>query len=264
MATDFLTTIVERKKAEVAASRKEISENRLRKDAAELRQQRPFKKRLEKPGPTGVNIIAEIKRASPSKGVICADLDPVKCARAYEQGGAVALSVLTDQAGFQGHFKDLEAAKASTSLPVLRKDFLISTYQLYESCVLGADAILLIVRILAPNQLKDYLMLCRELQMDDLVEVHSENDIEIATRAGAGLVGINNRNLSSFKTDVETAVSLVRMLGPNQIAVAESGIKTPQDVQKLKRAGIWNFLIGESLVRAENPVAFLRQLQTEP
>jgi len=264
MAADFLTTIIERKKAEIAAAQQKVSENRLRREAAGLRRQRSFKKRLEKPGPGGVNIIAEIKRASPSRGVIRADLDPETFARAYERGGAAALSVLTDRAGFQGDFEDLKAARASVSLPVLRKDFMISAYQLYESRVLGADAVLLIVRILAPDQLKDYLALCRELQMDALVEVHSEKEIEIAVRAGAALVGINNRNLRSFETDVKTAANLVKMLTPDQIAVAESGIKTPRDVQKLRKAGIWNFLIGESLVRAKDPVAFLKQLQAAP
>ena len=261
MAADFLTTIIERKQAEVAAAQKKIPEERLRQQAAGLRRQRPFEERLEKPGPSGVNVIAEIKRASPSKGVICADLDPAELARAYEQGGAAALSVLTDQVGFQGDIEDLKAARKATSLPVLRKDFMISTYQLYESRVLGADAILLIVRILDPEQLIDYLALCRELQMDALVEVHSEKEVEIAARAGAGLVGINNRNLRSFKTDVNTAAGLVERLASDQIAVAESGINTPQDVRNLRQAGIWNFLIGESLVRAENPVAFLKQLQ---
>jgi indole-3-glycerol phosphate synthase len=264
MATDFLSSIMERKQAEVAAARKKIPEARLRDQTAGLPRPRPFKKRLEKPALSRVNIIAEIKRASPSKGMICADLDPVKMARAYEQGGAAALSVLTDGVGFKGDLADLKAAKKAAALPVLRKDFMISAYQLYESRVQGADAILLIVRILDPGQLKDYLALCRELQMDALVEVHSEKEIEIAAGAGAGLVGINNRNLRSFKTDLKTAAGLVEMLAPGQVAVAESGIKTPQDIQNLRQAGIWNFLIGESLVRAENPVIFLKELQATP
>ena len=264
MPADFLNTIIQRKQAEIDAARKKVSEDRLRRKAAGLRRQRPFKKRLETPGTGGINIIAEIKRASPSKGVIRADLDPRIYARAYEKGGAAALSVLTDGAGFHGDVEDLKIARKSAALPVLRKDFLISAYQLFESRVLGADAVLLIARILDFVQLKDYLALCRELQMDALVEVHSEKEIEIALRAGAGLVGINNRNLRSFETDVKTAANLVKLLGPDQIAVAESGINTPQDVQALKQAGIWNFLIGESLVRAKDPVAFLKQLQEEP
>ena len=262
MVPDFLTTIIERKKVEIEAAKKKIPEKRLREEAAIFRGQRPFMARLEKPGPSGINIIAEIKRASPSKGPIRPDLDPVEYAAAYERGGAAAISVLTDQSGFHGCFEDLAVAKQSASLPILRKDFLISSYQLYESSLLGADAVLLIVRILTLNQLSDYLMLCKELQMDVLVEVHSQHDIETAARSGARLIGINNRNLSSFKTNLETAGDLVKLLAPDQIAVAESGIKTLEDIQKLRRSGIWNFLIGESLIRAENPVGFLRYLQT--
>ena len=260
MAADFLTTIVDRKNEESAAARHKVPESDLREKAAIWQEKRPFMGRLEKAGPSGVNIIAEIKRASPSKGSIRLDLDPVEYALAYERGGAAAISVLTDQPGFQGRFEDLTAARRSVSLPILRKDFLISSYQLYESSALGADAVLLIVRILSREQLKDYLLLSRELCMDALVEVHSEKEIEIATLAGARLIGINNRNLSSFETNVETAVDLVQKLESGQIAVAESGIKTPDDIQKLRQSGIWNFLIGESLVRAESPEIFLKQL----
>jgi indole-3-glycerol phosphate synthase len=216
---------------------------------------------LESPGPTGVNIIAEIKRASPSKGLIRPDLDPAQFASAYEKGGAAAISVLTDQPGFRGTFDDLVKVRQSVSLPVLRKDFLISSYQLYESLALGADAVLLIVRILAPAQFKDYLSLCGELGLAVLVEVHSAKEIEIATRAGAKLIGINNRNLSSFQTSIETAADLVPLLEDDQVAVAESGIHCREDVCTLIQAGIFNFLIGESLVRSENPEEFLAVLR---
>jgi len=260
MATDFLTKIIDRKNEEIAAARHKVPESALRKKAAVSQEKRPLMKRLEKAGPSGVNIIAEIKRASPSKGSIRPDLDAVEYALAYERGGAAAISVLTDQPGFQGRPEDLTAARRSVSLPVLRKDFLISAYQLYESSALGADAVLLIVRILSLKQLKDYLLLIRELGMDALVEVHSEKEIEIAALAGARLIGINNRNLNSFETNVNTAVDLAGKLQSDQIAIAESGIKTPGDIQKLKRSGIWNFLIGESLVRAKSPEIFLKLL----
>ncbi len=263
MEKDFLKKIVERKKEEVAAAKKSFPESQLREKAFISRKRRPFLKKLEKPGPSGVNIIAEIKRASPSKGPIRPDLNPAAYAMEYEMGGAAALSVLTDQPHFQGSIEDLIRARQACTLPVLRKDFLISSYQVYESSVSGADAVLLIVRILSRQQLKDYLNLSLELKMDALVEVHSEKDLEAATLAGARLIGINNRNLSSFKTDINTSIRLVSLLEPNQVAVAASGIKSRKDIEKNQDAGIHNFLIGESLVRAENPRDFLKSLITD-
>lgn len=260
MKKDFLSKIIEHKKEEVAAAQKRIPENRLREEAIMPYDRRPFAKRLEQPGPSGVNIIAEIKRASPSRGVIRKDLNPAAYAVEYERGGAAAISVLTDQAHFQGSFEDLKQAREATTLPVLRKDFLISSYQIYESSVLGADAILLIVRILSRDQLQNYLSLARELKMDALVEIHSEKDLEVASLAGAKLIGINNRDLGSFNTDIKTAVRLASLLEPDQVAVAASGIKTREDILTTQKIGIYNFLIGESLVRAENPCDFLKSL----
>lgn len=260
MGKDFLKIIVDHKKEEVIKAKKRLSENRLCADALLPRKRRPFLKRLEQPGPFGINIIAEIKRASPSKGLICPDLNPAIYASEYEKGGAAALSVLTDQAYFKGCVDDLKKAREATALPVLRKDFLISSYQIYESAALGADAVLLIVRILEQNQLTDYLNLCRELNIDALVEIHSENDLETATLAGARLIGINNRNLSSFETNIETSIRMASLLEPDQIAVAASGIRTREDIEKTKDSGIRNFLIGESLVRAPNSREFLRSL----
>jgi len=263
MQTDFLTRIIEAKKRAVAAAEKKVSENRLRNDAARPRTRRPFKERFTRPGPAGINIIAEIKRASPSRGMIRPDLDPVQYARAYERGGAAALSVLTEQAYFHGGSTDLTAARAATSLPVLRKDFIVSAYQLYESALLNADAVLLIVRILSGEQLQEYLDLCRRLQLDALVEVHSETDVETAVRSGAELIGINNRNLSSFKTDIRTAVRIKSLLGPQQTVIAASGIAARPDIEQNLRNGIWNFLIGESLVRSGDPEKFLKTLMLE-
>jgi indole-3-glycerol phosphate synthase len=258
MKTDFLSKIVAQKKQEVEAAKKRIPEKQLIQDALTLsRTRRPFMGNLERPG---VNIIAEIKRASPSKGLICPKLDPAAYASDYEKGSAAALSVLTDTPYFQGSFEDFKTARAAVSLPVLRKDFLISSYQIYESLMLGADAILLIVRILSPEQLKDYLSLSKELNLDALVEVHSAEEIEAANFAGAKLVGINNRNLSSFETNIENAVNMVSLLNPDQIPVAESGIRGREDIETLQQAGIHNFLIGESLVRASDPQAFLKSL----
>lgn len=258
MKTDFLSRIVEQKEEEVRTAKARVPEDRLIRNASSLcREPRPFMENLKGPG---IHIIAEIKRASPSKGLICPDMNPAKYASDYEKGGAAALSVLTDTPYFQGSFEDLKIARAAVSLPVLRKDFLLSSYQIYESLILGADAVLLIVRILSPEQLRDYLNLCKELKLDALVEVHSEQEIETAIFAGAELVGINNRNLGSFETDIENAVRMVSLLNPGQIPVAESGIKNRQDIERLQQAGIRNFLIGESLVRASDPQAFLKSL----
>jgi len=257
---DILSEIVAHKKIEVIAARGTVPEDRLRNEAMAQRAKRPFFSRLAEPGPSGVNIIAEIKRASPSKGVFSPDLDPVTTARAYEKGGAAALSVLTDGKYFMGSKADLKKAREATSLPVLRKDFLVSAYQLYESAILGADAVLLIVRILSEQQLKDYLELAEVLNLDALVEIHSEEDLQVAVRTGARLIGINNRNLKSFETNIDTAISMVSALLPFQIPVAASGIQSPADIERNLKSGIHNFLIGESLVKAPDPSAFIRSL----
>ncbi len=260
MKKDFLKLIVEHKKQEVAEAEKKLPENELRAKAETPAARRPFIKKLQEPGPAGVNIIAEVKRASPSKGSICPELDPAVLAGEYEAGGAAAVSVLTEQKYFKGSIDDLKKARQATSLPVLRKDFLITPYQVYESAVIGADAILLIVRILSKTQLKDLLGLSKELGLDALVEINSEDEVEAASESGARLIGINNRNLKSFETDIKTAMRLKSLLAPDQIAVAASGISARNDIEKNLEFGIHNFLIGESLVRAEDTKAFLRSL----
>jgi len=260
MIRDILSKIVKDKKQEVIAAKQHIPESFLRERAFVPRKRRPFIQKLEQPGPFGINIIAEIKRASPSKGDIRANLNPAVYADEYEKGGAAALSVLTDRPYFKGSPEDLKIAREVTTLPVLRKDFLISSYQIFESSVMEADAVLLIVRILGQQQLRDYLSLCNELKMDALVEIHSEADIEKAGLAGARLIGINNRNLQSFKTDIDIAIRMKSLLNRDQIAVAASGIRTRKDIDKIKDSEIYNFLIGESLVRAEHPREFLESL----
>lgn len=257
---DFLTRIIARKKQDVARAAAENPPAALQRIAAARRDQRPFFKALKQPGKTGVNIIAEIKRASPSKGPICPDLDPVHLAVQYERGGAGALSVLTDGPFFNARPGDLQAARNATRLPVLRKDFMVTSYQIYESAAMGADAVLLIVRVLSARQLEDYLDLCRALAIDALVEIHSPADLEKASAAGAQLIGINNRNLTNFATDIGNAVELVSHLVPGQVPVAASGIGSPLDIRTNLDAGIFNFLIGESLVRAADPAAFIKTL----
>ena len=260
MPADFLARIIERKTAEVAAARRARPVADLAEASAGHPARRPFIEALSRPGPSGVNIIAEIKRASPSKGVIRADLDPATQAAAYQRGGAAAVSVLTDGPGFSGSPDDLRAAREAVSLPVIRKDFIVSDYQLHETAAMGADAVLLIVRVLSGGQLADYLALAAELGLDALVEVHDEAELEPAAAAGATLVGINNRNLRSFETSLKTAATMAARLAPGQIPVAESGITSPADIAYLREAGIFNFLIGESLVRSPDPESFLRTL----
>ncbi|HHP7234680.1 MAG TPA: indole-3-glycerol phosphate synthase TrpC [Desulfobacterales bacterium] len=260
MAEHILDKIVRHKTEEVERARQAMPLERLIEAADRRDGRRPFFERLSRPGPAGVNIIAEIKRGSPSKGTIRAGLDPADYARRYAAAGAAALSVLTDAAFFQGSFDDFHRARAAANLPMLRKDFVISEYQIYESAVLGADAVLLIVRILSPAQLSDFLAQCETLQLDTLVEVHSEAELQVALEAGAPLVGINNRDLDTFRTDIATCMRLAERLAPGRIAVAESGIHARADIERIQAAGIFNFLIGESLVRAENTERFLQQL----
>lgn len=261
MAADILDRIVARKQAEVEEARKRLPEAELRRMAGAPREHRPFQRALAAPGPSGVNIIAEIKRASPSKGLICPDLDPASFARRYASGGADALSVLTDTHFFQGSARDLRDARAAVGVPVLRKDFIVDPYQIYESAVMGADAILLIVRILSPSRLKAYLALAKDCGLDVLVEVHSAPELEAAAAADATLIGINNRNLQTFDTDVTRASRLAELFQPPRVAVAESGIRSREDIEMLMSAGVFNFLIGESIVRSADPATFIKTLK---
>jgi indole-3-glycerol phosphate synthase len=260
MTTHILDAIVAQKHREIAVLLQKTPEKTLREQALQPRERRPFLERLRQPGQPGINVIAEIKRASPSKGPLRPDLDPAALAVSYASGGAACLSVLTDRQFFQGGPEDLLAARAATQLPVLRKDFLIAACQIYESCILGADAVLLIARILSADMLSELLDLCNLLGMDALVEVHPESDVAYATRSGAKLIGINNRNLQTFHTDIAKSTQLVSQLAPDQIPVAASGIQNRQDIDCLLKSGIFNFLIGESLVRSKDPAAFLKSL----
>ena len=257
----ILDKIVEDKRQEVASSRERVPLERLQAHIATTPwSPRGFYRRLTVPGPSGVNVIAEVKRASPSKGLIREDLKAGDCALEYERGGAVAVSVLTDGPYFRGSLADLRQVRRATTLPVLRKEFIISAYQVFESRAAGADAILLIARILESGRLVDLLALARELEMDALVEIHSEEDYAAAHKANARLIGINNRNLATFDTDIRTAVGLAGLLQTGEIPVAASGISGRADIESNLRSGIFNFLIGESLVRARDRAAMLKSL----
>ena len=211
--------------------------------------------RARRPG-----VIAEIKKASPSKGVIRPDFEPVGIARSYEAAGAACLSVLTDEKYFQGHDGYLTAARDATSLPALRKDFVVDAWQVFESRALGADCILLIVAALEPARLADLDALARELSMDVLIEVHDAGELETALALESTLIGINNRDLRTFETTLETTLELLGAVPPEVTVVTESGIRTPEDVRRMRDAGIEAFLVGEAFMRSEDPGAALRNL----
>jgi len=263
MANDILDRIVEAKRVEVEAARRQAPLSGLREKAEARRDFRPFFDALKAPGSSGVNIIAEIKRASPSKGVIRGDLDPACLAAAYAAGGAAAVSVLTERSFFLGSPEDLQLARAACPLPVLRKDFIFCDYQVYESAAMGADAVLLIVRILDQQQLADLIRLAASLGLAALVEIYTAADVESANRAGARMIGVNNRNLKSFETDLGHTLKLLPLLRPDQVAVAASGIRGREDILRYRDSRVFNFLIGESLVRSETPAAFLKYLRGE-
>ena len=259
MAEDFLSRIIAHKKEEVALAKRKTPLKDLRKKAEDIGPRRGFLSALEQnDGQKKINIIAEVKRASPSKGPICLDLDPAKLAKAYEKGGAAAISVLTDETFFKGRLDDMITVRRVTGLPVLRKEFILSEYQVYESAAAGADALLLIVRILSASRLEDLLAKTLELGLDALVEVYSEEELDRAKAVYAKLIGINNRNLKNFDTDIGHAMDLFAKLDRDQVGVAASGITSPKDVAANLKHGIKNFLIGESLVRSADPEAFLR------
>jgi indole-3-glycerol phosphate synthase len=208
-----------------------------------------------------VSVIAEVKRASPVKGVFREKLDPAALALQYKAGGARALSVLTDETFFKGSVEDLRAARDATGLPVLRKDFVIDDHQLWEAKVMRASAVLLIVRILDRAQLRDYLALAREeLKLAALVEVHTERELEAALDARADLVGINNRDLDTFKTTLETTARLRALVPPGPVVVSESGIATRDDIVLLRQMKVDAALIGEELVKSPDPERKLKDL----
>lgn len=250
----ILDTIVEQKKEEVKA----LLRRGINIPEGEIDPPRGFQKALT--DYQGVSIIAEAKKASPSKGVICPDFDPVKIAQAYQQGGAHALSVLTDEMFFQGSLRYIPLVREAVKLPVLRKDFIIHEIQIEEAKAYGADAILLIAAILTGSQMKDYLSKAKELGVDVLVEVHDEREVEKSLKAGAGLIGVNNRDLRDFSMDINTTFRLQEYIPPEIPLVSESGIRDHQDIQKLADHGVAAALVGETLMRAGDQAHGLREL----
>lgn len=207
-----------------------------------------------------IRIIAEVKKASPSKGVICKTFPYLEIAKAYEEGHAAAISVLTEPKYFKGTNEYLTKIKQKVTLPVLRKDFIIDPIQIYEARAIGADALLLIVATLSKKELHGYLKLTSELGMDALVETHNEREVEMALEAGAEIIGVNNRNLNTFEVDLEVSERLRKFVPKDKVFVAESGIEAEEDVRRLKRIGVNALLIGESIVKSKQPDRRLQQL----
>lgn len=254
----ILDEIVAAKKKELRRLREERWLAEVRAAARDATPLRPFELR----DPAGVSIVAEIKRASPSRGLLRADLDPAALARGYAEGGARAISVLTEREFFRGSTDDLRAAREAVDRPVLRKDFILDEYQLWETRALPADAVLLIARLLEPSQLADYVAMAREdLRLVPLVEVHHERDLETALDARAPLVGINNRDLDTFRVSLETTARLKPMIPAGTVTVSESGLSRREDIILLKALGVDAALIGEELVRCADPARRIRQLR---
>ncbi|MGQ9902414.1 MAG: indole-3-glycerol phosphate synthase TrpC, partial [Fimbriimonadales bacterium] len=253
-----LHRILETKREEIESRRRAIPLAELKARLADATPTRGFHHALRHTS-NPIALIAEIKRASPSKGVIREDFDPLRIAEQYHEAGADALSVLTDTPYFQGKPEYLTDARTRVPLPALRKDFILDAYQIYESRVLGADAILLIVAALPERALlHDLRALAESLEMDALVEVHDEWELETAVESGATLIGVNNRDLRTFEVSLETTLRLVRYFPAETTRVSESGIETADDVRRLHAAGVHALLVGETLMRAADPVATVR------
>jgi indole-3-glycerol phosphate synthase len=251
-----LERIVASKRAGLALFRRLLPQLEVQANE-EVTSRRGFAGALRQSGPA---IIAELKKASPSKGLLAPDYDPSAIALAYERGGAAALSVLTDTEFFQGSLQDLEAARNATNLPVLRKDFTIDRYHVVEAAAHGADAILLIAAILSDFELRDFRELAETFRMAALVEVHDEDELRRAVDSGARIVGVNNRDLHTFEVHLETALRLADKIPSGITRVAESGIRTPADVRTLADAGYNAFLVGEHLMTSPDPAASIRNL----
>ncbi len=258
---DILRRILDRKHAEIAARGAKAPLAEVRARAVDAPPPRGFASalfdRLEREDPA---VIAEIKKASPSKGVIREDFDPVAIAESYAEGGAACLSVLTDESFFQGADAYLEAARAAVDLPVLRKEFIVDPYQVYESRALGADCILLIVAALDDGPMTELADLATSLGMDVLVEVHDREELDRSLAVESPLIGINNRDLRTFHTDVQTTIELLGAVPGGREVVTESGIHTPDDVRLMRENGVHCFLVGEAFMRAAHPGAALSAL----
>ena len=251
---DILKKILARKAEEITARSERVGMRELGERIEGMPPPRPFADALRARIDTGsAAVIAEIKRASPSRGLLRENFEPAVIAREYQSGGAAALSVLTDRDFFQGADEHLESARGACALPVLRKDFTIDAYQVYEARVLGADCILLIVAALGDASINELAGLAIHLGMDVLVEVHDADELERVLHLEHLMLGINSRDLRTFETDLDTIVDLLASIPDDRLVIAESGIHTPRDVKRLRDAGVHSFLVGEAFMRAQHP-----------
>jgi len=257
----ILDEIVNNKLKEVAKRKKEVPLAVLKSKLATSIPTRYFRKAISSSG--RINIIAEIKRTSPSAGVIIEDFSLEELARIYEKNGASALSILTDQKFFKGELKDLEKARKASSLPILAKEFIVDEYQIYETRIGGADALLLIARILDKEELRKYLDLASRLDLDCLVEIHTEEEWQKIKDLPVDIVGINNRNLENFKVDLKMSFNLIKKIPLDKIVVSESGINNGEDIYRLQEAGVDAFLIGEALLKSKDVGEKLKELLRE-
>lgn len=261
MAENILEDILDHKRKDIERLKSYIPIDRLKEKIEVSKSLRDFPRAISEDGSGGIKIIAEIKKASPSKGVIREHFMPYEMAREYRIGGAIALSVLTEEKYFMGRLDYLVSIKIYSNIPVLRKDFIFDDYQIWESRAAGADAILLIVAILGKQQLADLMGRSAEFGMATLVEVHNEDEMETALDAGARIIGINNRDLKTFKTDLETTVRLAPYVPEDRILVSESGISSFDDIVKLRKNGVNAFLIGEALIKERELAKKLKELR---
>ncbi len=257
MPIAILNRIIDAKKVEIEQRKESMPVSILKGHIA--RQEPPLDFALALSG-RGTPLIAEVKRASPSKGLLSPNFDPVALARSYALGGAAAISVLTEVSYFQGSINHLAAIRPEVKLPLLRKDFVFDEYQVYESRAYGADALLLIAAILDQKQLEDLLSLAGSLHLGAMVEVHNESEVKMALRSGAKVIGINNRNLNTFMVDINTTRRLLPLIPSGRIVVSESGISKRGDVKKLKEWGVNAVLVGEALVTARDIPAKMKEL----
>ncbi len=260
-APNILDEIVEHKRREITQRQVIASQGELEQRVKQAPEVRPFASAMMRQIDQGQPaVIAECKKASPSKGLIREDYKPKLISKSYAAGGATCLSVLTDEKFFQGKDEHLVAARAACELPVIRKDFVIDPYQVFEARALGADCILLIVACLDDTTLQEFANLATKLGMDALIEVHDRTQLERAMRLRMPLIGINNRDLRRFVTDIETTIGLLRDVPDDRLVVTESGIHTVEDVERLRSHGVNAFLVGEAFMRASDPGEMLHQL----
>ena len=260
----FLETVVTYKKEEIQSRKKTFPLSGLKREAQHRAPRRDFFKALNQACGNTSRIIAEIKKASPSRGIIREKCVPQEIGKIYQRAGAAAISILTEKKFFQGDMSYLSLVRKSTDIPLLCKDFIIDPYQIYEAALQGADGFLLIAALLSQSQMEDFLSLGKDLGMEALIEVHSDEELQKTLLTSAKIIGINNRDLETFKTDINTTLTLVKSIPPEKLVVSESGIHTRAQIERLEKAGVHAFLIGAALMKEKDPGKKLRELKGEP